>query len=80
MFGLSKLLSALNTLAENVLALAGTMAEINTGLRGRLAFDGAPTAAAALTHELPQDGAAGTGAADGLPMAGRGSWKCTRPA
>ncbi len=40
MFGLSKLCNAVNALAENVLALSGTVAEVNGGLRRRLALDG----------------------------------------
>jgi hypothetical protein len=38
-FALTKLLGALNGLAENVQALAGTVAEANAGLRRRLALD-----------------------------------------
>ncbi len=47
MFGLSKLCNAVSALAENVLALSGTVAEVNGGLRRRLgldASDGAPPA------------------------------------
>jgi hypothetical protein len=40
MFGLTKLFNALNALAEGLLALAGTVAEVNAGLRQRLALDG----------------------------------------
>jgi hypothetical protein len=40
MFGLTKLYDAINALAENVLALSGTVAEVNGGLRRRLALDG----------------------------------------
>jgi hypothetical protein len=40
MFGLTKLYNALNALAGNVSALAGTVAEVNGGLRRRLALDG----------------------------------------
>jgi hypothetical protein len=39
MFGLQRLSSALNALTGNVLALAGTVAEVNAGLRGRLGLD-----------------------------------------
>jgi hypothetical protein len=38
MFGLTKLFNALSTLADNVLALSGTVAEANTNLRERLAL------------------------------------------
>ena len=38
MFGLTKLFNALNALAEGVLALAGTVAEVNAGVRQRLAL------------------------------------------
>jgi hypothetical protein len=38
-FALTKLFTALNALAENVQALAGTVAEANAGLRSRLALD-----------------------------------------
>ena len=40
MFGLTKLCNAVNSLAENLLALSGTVAEVNGGLRRRLALDG----------------------------------------
>jgi hypothetical protein len=39
MFGISKLTSAVRILTENVLALAATVRDVNTGLRGRLALD-----------------------------------------
>jgi hypothetical protein len=45
MFGLTKLCNAVNALAENLLALSGTVAEVNGGLRRRLALDGPEGAA-----------------------------------
>jgi hypothetical protein len=45
MFGLTKLYNAVNALAENLLALSGTVAEVNGGLRRRLALDGPEGAA-----------------------------------
>jgi hypothetical protein len=36
MFGLTKLLHALTTLADNLSALASTVAEVNGGMRRRL--------------------------------------------
>jgi hypothetical protein len=44
MFGLTKLLNALTTLADNLSALSATVAEVNTRLRHRLALDGAEEA------------------------------------
>jgi hypothetical protein len=80
MFGLTKLVGALNTLAENVLALAGTVAEINGGLRGRLALDGTPAEAAALTHQPAQDGPGGSAPVSGSPPAPRGRRKAQNAA
>ena len=39
MFGISKLTSAVRILTENVLALAATVRDVNTGLCSRLALD-----------------------------------------
>jgi hypothetical protein len=39
MFGIGKLTTAVRTLTVNVLALAATVRDVNTGLRGRLALD-----------------------------------------
>jgi hypothetical protein len=39
MFAFTKLLSAIATLTANVLTLAGTVNDINSGLRARLALD-----------------------------------------
>ena len=39
MFGLTLLMTAVSALAENVLALSGTVAEVNVALRGRLRLD-----------------------------------------
>jgi hypothetical protein len=44
MFGLNKLAQAVNALAGNLLALAGTVQEVNAGVRGRLGLDGGETA------------------------------------
>jgi hypothetical protein len=78
MFALTRLLTALSALADNLTALAGTVAEINGGLRGRLALDGTtPPETAVLAHQPPQDGTDGTGTADGPPAAGRGRRKAT---
>jgi hypothetical protein len=44
MFGISKLSSAVRALADNVTALATTVAEVNHGVRSRLALDGPETA------------------------------------
>jgi hypothetical protein len=60
MFGLSKLIGALSTLADSLNALASTVAEINGGLRGRLALDGTPVETVVLTHQPAQDGTNGT--------------------
>ena len=39
MFGINKLAGAVRALADNLLTLAGTVAEVNAGLRQRLALD-----------------------------------------
>ena len=70
MFGLTKLYNAVNALAENVLALSGTVAEVNGGLRRRLALDGSEGAAPA---EFIDQGAA----AEALPAPRRGGRKAT---
>jgi hypothetical protein len=57
MFGINKLAGAVRALADNLLALAGTVAEANAGLRQRLALD-APEEAPALPGEVI-DGPAG---------------------
>ena len=78
MFALTRLLNALTTLADNLAALSATVAEVNTGLRRRLARDGAGTPEMlALTHQPPQDGTDGDAAADGPPATGRGRRKAT---
>ncbi len=51
MFGINKLAGAVRALADNLLTLAGTVAEVNAGLRQRLALD-APEEAAALPGEV----------------------------
>jgi hypothetical protein len=70
MFGLTKLFNALNALAENVLALSGTVAEVNGGLRRRLALDGTEGAAPA---EVIDQGPA----AEALPAPRRNGRKAT---
>jgi len=50
MFGIGKLVSAVRTLTENVLALAATVREINAGLRSRLDLDGPEESLRALDH------------------------------
>jgi hypothetical protein len=55
MFALTKLLTALSALADNLNALAGTVAEINGGLRGRLALD-APTGDVPVLEDEPAPG------------------------
>jgi hypothetical protein len=58
MFALSKLFAALATLADNLSALAGTVAEANGHLRARLTLDG-PAEVPALPHQQGQDGPQG---------------------
>ena len=70
MFGLTKLFNALNALAENVLALSGTVAEVNGGLRRRLALDAGEGAAPA--EVIGQGPAAGA-----LPSPWRNGRKAT---
>jgi hypothetical protein len=65
-FALTRLLTAVSTLADNLNVLAATVAEINGGLRGRLALDGTtPAETAVLTHQAPQDGTDGTATGNG---------------
>jgi hypothetical protein len=71
MFGLTKLYNALNALAENVLALAGTVAEVNRGLRRRLALD-TPEGAAQPGEVIDQPPAA-----EALPAPRRNGKKAT---
>jgi hypothetical protein len=72
MFGIGKLVSAVRTLTDNLLALAATVLDINGGLRSRLALDGPEEdpAAEALDHnpEAP-------GGPDALPAPKRGKAK-----
>jgi hypothetical protein len=58
LFGIGKLVSAVRTLAENALALAATLRDINGGLRQRLALDEPEEAPEALDHAA-NDPAAG---------------------
>jgi hypothetical protein len=53
---LSKLFSALNTLAENVLALAQTTEQLNASLRSRLALDAAETPTPDVIDHVPENG------------------------
>ena len=70
MFGIGKLTTAVRTLAENLLALAATVRDINAGLRGRLVLDGPEEAPEVLDHspEAP-------GGTDALPAPKRGKGK-----
>jgi hypothetical protein len=71
MFGLTKLFNAVNALAENLLALSGTVAEVNDGLRRRLALDGTQSAA------QPPDVIDQGPAAEALPAPRRSGRKAT---
>jgi hypothetical protein len=51
MFGINKLAGAVRALADNLLTLAGTVAEVNAGLRQRLAPD-APEESPGLPGEV----------------------------
>ena len=75
MFALTRLLNALATLADNLNALAGTVAEINGGLRHRLTLGDSSAETAVLAHQPPQDGTDGGQAADGPTHAPRGRRK-----
>jgi hypothetical protein len=77
MFALTRLLTALSALADNLTALSGTVAEINGNLRDRLGLTGVPADVPALTHQGTQDGSEGPPAADGPPATGRGRRKAT---
>jgi hypothetical protein len=72
MFALSKLFAAIGTLADNLTALAGTVAEANGHLRARLTLDG-PTDLPALTA----DGPAMPAEANGSPERPRRGRKAT---
>jgi hypothetical protein len=65
MFGISALTAAVRHLADNLLALASTVNEVNAGLRQRLALDGTAAEGPFLTHQTHQDGTEATPAADG---------------
>jgi hypothetical protein len=72
MFGLTKLLTDLSALADNLNALAGTVAEINCGLRVRLALGGTtPPETAVLTHQPPRERTDGGGPGHGPPERAR---------
>jgi hypothetical protein len=58
----SKLFAALNTLSENVLGLAATVAEMNANLRGRLLLD-SPEQPPLLDHQ-PAEANGSTGGPD----------------
>jgi hypothetical protein len=70
MFGLTKLSSAVRSLADNLLALAGTVAEVNGGLRLRLCLDAAEGDAPAA--KVIDNAAAATPEALPGPRGGRG--------
>jgi hypothetical protein len=55
MFALTKLFAAVASLADNVTALASTVAETNAALRGRLLLDAPADDAPALDH-VPDNG------------------------
>ncbi len=65
MWTLTKLWTALATLATNVTTLAGTIAEANGALRGRLQLDAADdvqaSALPALMHQIEADAEPGNG-------------------
>jgi hypothetical protein len=69
MFGINKLAGAVRALADNLLTLAGTVAEVNAGLRQRLALD-RPEEVPALPGEVI-DGPAG------LPAPRKGGRRAT---
>jgi hypothetical protein len=56
MLSISKLFAALNTLAENVLALAQTTEQLNTALRTRLALDAPETPTTDVIDHVPENG------------------------
>jgi hypothetical protein len=57
MLGLDKLAAAVPTLAENLLALAGTVSEVNAGMRQRLGLDGGEPALGLPEHQPAEGGA-----------------------
>jgi hypothetical protein len=70
MFGLTKLLNAVAGLADNLSALSATVAEVNGGLRRRLALDGAEsTPPAEVIDQRPE--------AEALPAPRRNGRKAT---
>jgi hypothetical protein len=71
MLGLTRLFSALTSLADNVQSLASTVQEINGNLRGRLALDGSAETAI-LTHQSPSEGAEPATEGNGSPATGKG--------
>jgi hypothetical protein len=77
---IGKLMSALNALAENVLALAVTLEQTNAGLRQRLALDTTPAETPVVTHQVAQDGTDGSEEAGGPAGRPRGRRKGTETA
>ena len=70
MFGLGKLTASVRSLADNLTALATTVAEVNHGVRARLALDGPEPPAEAPAGEVLENGATATPAA--LPTVRKG--------
>ena len=77
MFALTRLFNAVTTLADNLAALSATVAEVNAGLRDRLALDGAGPADRPALNQAPPDGTEGAAAGDSPPATGRGRRKGT---
>jgi hypothetical protein len=72
---ISKLFGALNALSENVLALAGSIGEMNVNLRHRVGLD-APPEPPALAHQPAQEALLGPAEqAPGSPARPRGRRK-----
>jgi hypothetical protein len=72
MFGLTKLRNALAALADNLSALAGTVAEVNAGVRARLALDGPEAEAGPQAAEVLENAPQATPEALPGPRTGRG--------
>jgi hypothetical protein len=74
MFALTRLFAAVAGLAQNVEALAGSIAEANTNFRARLSLDGPPEMPA-LDHHPAPDGPDVAETAAGSPGRPRGRRK-----
>jgi hypothetical protein len=77
---LTRLLTALSALADNLTAFSATVAEVNAGLRGRLQLDPAPADVPAVTHQIAQERTDGTPEADGPAGRPKGRRKATETA